>query len=121
MLIEFSNVETLGLAAIFLVIGHFIKERIPVLERYFIPSPIIGGLVFSIIMLIGHQTGAFNLELSNDMRDLLLMMFFTTIGFTASLEMLKRGGVAVRSEERRVGKECGWGRWREREEEGEGN
>ncbi|HLS16930.1 MAG TPA: sodium/glutamate symporter [Paenalcaligenes sp.] len=95
MLIEFSNVETLGLAAIFLVIGHFIKERIPVLERYFIPSPIIGGLVFSIIMLIGHQTGAFNLELSNDMRDLLLMMFFTTIGFTASLEMLKRGGVAV--------------------------
>src|SRR5699024_3884069 len=40
-------------------------------------------------------TGAFDLELSDDMRDLLLMMFFTTIGFTASLEMLKRGGIAV--------------------------
>jgi len=95
MLIEFSNVETLGLAAVFLVVGHFIKDRVPFLERYFIPSPIIGGLLFSIIMLIGHQTGAFDLELSDDMRDLLLMMFFTTIGFTASLEMLKRGGIAV--------------------------
>lgn len=95
MLIEFSNVETLGLAAVFLVVGHFIKDRVPFLERYFIPSPIIGGLLFSIIMLVGHQTGAFDLELSDDMRDLLLMMFFTTIGFTASLEMLKRGGIAV--------------------------
>ncbi|HLR29813.1 MAG TPA: sodium/glutamate symporter, partial [Paenalcaligenes sp.] len=95
MLIEFSNVETLGLAAVFLVVGHFIKDRVSFLERYFIPSPIIGGLLFSIIMLIGHQTGAFDLELSDDMRDLLLMMFFTTIGFTASLEMLKRGGIAV--------------------------
>ncbi|HLR29026.1 MAG TPA: sodium/glutamate symporter [Paenalcaligenes sp.] len=95
MFIEFSNVETLGLAAVFLVVGHFIKDRVPFLERYFIPSPIIGGLLFSIIMLVGHQTGAFDLELSDDMRDLLLMMFFTTIGFTASLEMLKRGGIAV--------------------------
>lgn len=95
MLIEFSNVETLGLAAFFLVIGHLVKNCVPILERYFIPSPIIGGLLFSTIMLIGHQTGAFELALSDDMRDLLLMLFFTTIGFTASLEMLKKGGIAV--------------------------
>lgn len=95
MLIEFSNVETLGLAAVFLVFGHFIKNRIPFLERYFIPAPIIGGLLFSILMLIGHQTQVFELVLNDDMRDLLLMLFFTTIGFTASLEMLKKGGIAV--------------------------
>lgn len=95
MLIQLDNVQTIGLAAVFLVIGHLIKERIPILERFFIPAPIIGGVLFSLIVLTGHQTGGFDLELSNDMRDLLLMLFFTTIGFTASLEMLKKGGIAV--------------------------
>lgn len=95
MLIQLDNVQTIGLAAVFLVIGHLIKERIPILERFFIPAPIIGGVLFSLIVLAGHQTGGFDLELSNDMRDLLLMLFFTTIGFTASLEMLKKGGIAV--------------------------
>lgn len=95
MLIDLGNAETLGLAAVFLLLGHFIKDRIYLLRRFFIPAPIIGGLLFSFVTLAGHQTGAFDLALDNTLRDLLLMMFFTTIGFTASLEMLKKGGISV--------------------------
>lgn len=95
MSIDLSNAETLGLAAVFLLLGHFIKDKVYILQRFFIPAPIIGGLVFSFVTLIGHQTGYLNLALDNTLRDLLLMIFFTTIGFTASLEMLKKGGIAV--------------------------
>lgn len=95
MFIELNNAETIGLAALFLVLGHIVKDRVPLLERFFIPAPIIGGLIFSLIIFAGHQANAFDVALDSTLKDLLLVMFFTTIGFTASLEMLKKGGIAV--------------------------
>lgn len=95
MLIQLDVAQTVGVAAVFLVIGELIKKYIPILERYFIPSPIIGGLVFALITLYGHQTQTFDIELYGNISSFLLMAFFTTIGFSASLEMLKKGGKAV--------------------------
>lgn len=95
MLIQLDMAQTVALAAVFLVIGKLIKNRVPVLSRYFIPSPIIGGLVFALVALYGHQTQSFSIELYDNMRAFLLMAFFTTIGFSASFEMLKKGGVGV--------------------------
>ncbi|MCQ9615514.1 hypothetical protein L1889_01255 [Paenalcaligenes niemegkensis] len=94
-IIELDIAQTVGVAAVFLVLGEFIKKRVDILSRYFIPGPIIGGLLFSIIALIGHQTGGFGFVMSDDIRNFLLLVFFTTIGFSASFELLKKGGVAV--------------------------
>lgn len=93
--IQLDMAQTVGLAAVFLVIGKLIKNRIPVLSRYFIPSPIIGGLVFSLIALYGHQSGSFTIGLYDNMRAFLLVAFFTVIGFSASIDMLKKGGAGV--------------------------
>ncbi len=93
--IQLDIAQTIGVAAVLLVVGEFIKNRIGVLSRYFIPGPIIGGLLFSIIALIGHQTGSFTFEFYDNMRAFLLLVFFTTIGFSASFELLKKGGVGV--------------------------
>ncbi|HRL21169.1 MAG TPA: sodium/glutamate symporter [Alcaligenes sp.] len=95
MNIELDIAQTVGMAAVFLVLGEYIKNRVAILARYFIPSPIIGGLVFSLIALLGHQTGAFTFQFNDDIRNFLLMAFFTTIGFSASFELLKKGGLAV--------------------------
>lgn len=95
MLIQLDIAQTVGVAAVFLVIGELIKRNVPILERYFIPSPVIGGLVFSLITLYGHQTQSFSIEFYGTIQAFLLMAFFTTIGFSASFEMLKKGGVAV--------------------------
>ena len=93
--IQLDIAQTIGIAAILLVVGEFIKDRVNVLARYFIPGPIIGGLVFSVIALVGHQTGLFAFEFYDNMRAFLLLVFFTTIGFSASFELLKKGGVGV--------------------------
>lgn len=87
--------QTVGIAAVLLVVGEFIKKHVSVLTRYFIPGPVIGGLLFSLIALAGHQSGSFTFEFYDNMRAFLMMVFFTTIGFSASFELLKKGGVAV--------------------------
>ncbi|MEP6881698.1 MAG: sodium/glutamate symporter [Dokdonella sp.] len=87
--------QTTGVAAVLLALGEWIKNRVPVLSRYFIPSPIIGGLVFSLIALAGHQSGTFSFDFALNIRDFLLLVFFTTIGFSASFELLKKGGIGV--------------------------
>lgn len=95
MIVELDIAQTVGVAAVFLVLGEFIKRRVPVLSRYFIPGPIIGGLVFSLITLFGYLTDTFTVSFYDTMRNFLLLVFFTTIGFSASLEMLKKGGIGV--------------------------
>lgn len=95
MNIDLDIAQTVGLAAVFLVIGKLIKNQFPILSRYFIPSPIIGGVLFSLITLYGYLSGQFAIELDIQMRDFLLMAFFTTIGFSASFELLKKGGLGV--------------------------
>lgn len=95
MHIDLDIAQTVGLAAAFLVIGKLVKNQIPVLSRYFIPSPIIGGVLFSLFTLVGYLSGYFTIGLDSQMRDFLLMAFFTTIGFSASFELLKKGGVGV--------------------------
>ena len=93
--IELDIAQTVGIAAVLLVVGDFIKNRVGVLSRYFIPGPIIGGLAFSLIALVGHQTGLFTFQFYDNMRAFLLLVFFSTIGFSASFELLKKGGVGV--------------------------
>lgn len=91
----FNMAETLAVAVILLLLGKEIKKRVPVLERFFIPAPVIGGTIFSILMLIGHSTGTFNFNFDGVLKDFLMVIFFTTIGFSASFELLKKGGVGV--------------------------
>ena len=93
--IQLDIAQTIGIAAVLLVVGEFVKKRVGVLSRYFIPGPIIGGLLFSLIALVGHQANWFTFQFYDTMRAFLLLVFFTTIGFSASFELLKKGGVGV--------------------------
>ena len=93
--IQLDIAQTVGIAAVLLVVGEFVKQRVSLFSRYFIPGPIIGGVLFSLVALVGHQTGTFEFDFYDTMRAFLLLVFFTTIGFSASFELLKKGGVGV--------------------------
>ena len=93
--IQLDIAQTVGIAALLLVVGEFIKKRVGLFSRYFIPGPIIGGVLFSLVALVGYQTGTFVLEFYDTLRAFLLLVFFTTIGFSASFELLKKGGLGV--------------------------
>lgn len=92
---QLNMAETVGFAIILLLLGRWIKKRVNFFEKFFIPAPVIGGTIFSIILLIGHQTGTFTFSFNDDIKNLLMIAFFTTVGFSASLKILKKGGIGV--------------------------
>ena len=84
--------ETLVLAILTLFLGKFLNSRIGFLRTYNIPEPVTGGVLASIIFALLYSiTGnAAVFDLSN--RDMLLVVFFTTVGLNAKFATLLAGG-----------------------------
>lgn len=95
MTMKLDMVQTAALAVIVLFIGQRIKDRVPFLEKYCIPSPVVGGLLFAILFLLLKVKGIVTISFDPTLQNLFMNIFFTTIGFTASLKLLKKSGIAV--------------------------
>lgn len=91
----FGMPETLAIAVALLLLGRWIKEKVTILKKFFIPAPVVGGLIFSIVTLIGHEYNLFQFSFDSQLKSLLMLAFFTTIGFAASIKMLLKGGLSV--------------------------
>ena len=82
-------------ATLVLIAGYLFKRMLPFLRKFFIPEPVIGGIFFATLVFFAHEY--FNIEFSFDgqLKDLTMMMFFTSIGYMASFKLLLRGGKEV--------------------------
>lgn len=91
--LEGSDVVILAVAVWF--VGTFITNRVAFLRRYSIPVAVTGGLLFSALTAFLH--GAFDVTVTLDLqlRNLLLLTFFTTIGLSAKVRVLVAGGKAL--------------------------
>ncbi|WP_132998832.1 sodium/glutamate symporter [Luteimonas arsenica] len=94
-MLQLDAVQTLALAGIALFLGYALCRAIPVLGRYNLPPPVIGGLVFAIAAWIAHDRGTVLFELDTGLQSPLMIAFFTTIGVNASLRLLKISGRQV--------------------------
>ena len=81
----FDMYLTLGLAIVLYLLGSGIKAKVGILQKYYIPAPVIGGTLFSIVMLIGHNMGLFSFTFDGNLKNFFMVVFFTTIGFLASV------------------------------------
>lgn len=95
MIIQLNMIQSIGLAVIFLLFGKALKNTIPLFSRYAIPSPVIGGLIFSILHMILRQSNIASFEFDTTLQNFFQIMFFCTVGFNASFKMLKIGGKQV--------------------------
>ena len=95
MEIKLDIFETMALATIVFYFGDYIRKRIKVLEKYCIPSAVVGGMIFSILMLIFKLNGILTISLDTTLQQVFMTAFFTSIGYTASFRLLKQGGVKV--------------------------
>jgi ESS family glutamate:Na+ symporter len=90
-----NAIHTLAFAGVVLFAGYAIRRRLGWLARLNIPAPVVGGLLVSIAMTIGHVRGQEPFAFDTTWRDPLMIAFFTSVGFGASLGLLKRGGPQV--------------------------
>lgn len=92
---SFNMAETLAVAIVVLLVGRAVRKKFNFLQRFFIPAPVVGGVIFSILLLIGHSSKIFSFQFDGVLQSFLMLIFFTTIGFTASAKLLKKGGIGV--------------------------
>ena len=81
MVISLNLTQSVFLGVLVFLLGSFIVKKVPFLERYCIPAPVVGGLLFSIFHLIGVQTGTYSFTFDMALKDFFMIAFFCTIGF----------------------------------------
>ena len=90
--IKLDMIATLALAILLLLLGRVMVNRIGILGRFCIPAPVAGGLLFSILMLILHQSNILIIKMDTLLQTPFMLAFFSTIGLIASFKLVKKGG-----------------------------
>lgn len=95
MTIELNLYQTLAAAVAVFFLGSFLKDRVSIFRKYCIPAPVIGGTIFSIVNCILYTQGIWNYSQDTVMQNWCMMLFFTSIGYMASIRLIKKGGLLV--------------------------
>ncbi len=94
-MLELDLIQTLAFAGVALLLGEGLRRVVPVLARYNLPAPVLGGLLVAITVLIARGQGVTLVQFDTTLQSPLMIAFFTTIGFGASLSLMKVGGPDV--------------------------
>lgn len=89
---ELNQITTLFLAVALYLFGMAIVNRIGFLNRFLIPAPVVGGLIFAVLALVLKTTGIVEITLDTSLQTLFMIAFFTTVGLGASFKLIKLGG-----------------------------
>lgn len=95
MEINLNMYQTLAAAVAVFFLGGFLKTKIKLLRKYCIPAPVIGGTIFSILNCILYTQGIWTYTQDTMMQNWYMMIFFTSIGYLASVSLIKKGGLLV--------------------------
>ena len=95
MAVNLNIYQTLAAAIVVYYTGVFLRAKFDVLRKYCIPAPVVGGILFAIINCILYTQGLWQYEQDTIMQNICMMLFFTSVGYTASISLIKRGGVMV--------------------------
>jgi ESS family glutamate:Na+ symporter len=90
-----DQIQTLAVAGLVLFLGYGIRRAIPLLASYNIPAPVVGGLLVATFITVSRAYGWEPLRPTPTLQSPLMIAFFTTIGFGASVQLLRVGGPAV--------------------------
>jgi ESS family glutamate:Na+ symporter len=88
-------IQTVAFAGLMLFMGYGIKRQVAVFARYNIPAPVVGGLPVAAVLAVVHAMGWPTLVFDTTLQVPLQNSFFASIGFGASLLVLRRGGPLV--------------------------
>ena len=90
--IELNMIQTAGIGGLALIVGMVLTRKVAFLQKFCVPSPVSGGIIFSLITLVLY--GWFHVEVSFDgtLKDVFMLAFFTSVGFQSDLKVIKQGG-----------------------------
>jgi len=83
---------TLALATALFFVGQLLVQRSAVLQRYSIPVPVVGGVLFAVALAALGLVARVQFTIDESLKDPLLLAFFATLGLGADVHSLARGG-----------------------------
>lgn len=87
--------QSAGVGALALVLGMFMTRNISWLQKFCIPSPVSGGVVFSVATLVLYAFFGIEVSFDSTLKDAFMLAFFTSVGFQSNLKVLRKGGKAL--------------------------
>jgi ESS family glutamate:Na+ symporter len=93
--LKLDLVQTVAFAGLVLFAGYGVRRLVRPLARNNVPAPVVGGLLAAVLITLARRGGAGVLQFDTALQTPLMIAFFTTIGFGASVPLLRRGGPQV--------------------------
>lgn len=87
--------KTMALVSIVFYIGRYLHNKVAIIKKYCIPPSVVGGILFSVLVLVLKLSNLVTITLDTTLQQIFMTAFFTSIGFTASFKILKKGGLKV--------------------------
>ena len=84
---------TIAIAVLVLLLGDLIKKHVAVLRKFCIPTPVVGGVIFSVAITVLNVSGVCTVSLDSSFNEFFSLLFYAGIGYTASWKLLKKGGL----------------------------
>ncbi len=88
-------IQTVAFAGLVVFTGYGIRKIVPILARYNLPAPVLGGLVIALVNLAARGFGGSPFTFDTSLQTPLMTAFFTSIGLGSSLKLLRTGGVKI--------------------------
>ena len=89
---ELDSRETIIVAILVLFLGKYLNRKFNVLRKYNIPEPVTGGLVASLFFGLLFLLFDLDIKFSTHYRDILLIVFFTSLGLSTEIKSIVKGG-----------------------------
>ncbi len=90
--IELDMIQTAGIGALALIVGMVLTRKVGFLQRFCVPSPVSGGIIFSLLTLALYGWGNVEVSFDGTLKDVFMLAFFTSVGFQSDLKVIKQGG-----------------------------
>lgn len=89
---EFDSRQTIIIAVLVLFLGKYTNKKINILRRYNIPEAVTGGILASLFFGLLFFIFKLDLHFATHYRDILLIIFFTSIGLATKIKSIIKGG-----------------------------
>ena len=85
-------IQTAGIGALALITGMILTRKVAFLQKFCVPSPVSGGIIFSFLTLALYGWCDIEVSFDGTLKDVFMLAFFTSVGFQSDLKVIKQGG-----------------------------
>jgi len=94
-MLQLDAVQTVAFGGLTVFAGYALCRMIPLLRRYNLPEPVVGGMLVALLVWAAHGQEVALFTLDTTLKEPLMIAFFTTLGINASVRVLRASGGQV--------------------------